>query len=192
MPIALHPTTRYTSKTDTLALEGLLAGVAAGNLDALAKLYHQTKAAVYGLALSYLKNVHDAQEITQDVFVHIWSRAGQYTPGGTPMGWLLAVCRNLCLMRLRSEQPHTALSDEEWNAIPSRDTGLDPEERLLLQNALAVLSEEERRIVLLHSASGLKHREIGILLKKPLSTVLSKHRRALKKMRVYLEGDSTP
>ena len=81
------------------------------------------------------------------------------------------------------------LNDEEWNAIPDRETGLPQEEKLLLQDTLAVLGEEERRLVLLHAVTGLKHREIAGLLEMPLSTVLSKYHRALKKMRVYLKGD---
>ena len=51
-----------------------------------------------------------------------------------------------------------------------------------------MLGEEERRIVLLHTA-GLRHREIGQALGLPLATVLSKYHRALKKMRAYMEGD---
>ena len=78
--------------------------------------------------------------------------------------------------------------DQEWHAIPDNCPGLDSQERLLLQDALAVLGEEERRIVLLHTA-GLKHREIGQALGLPLATVLSKYHRALKKMRAYMEGD---
>ena len=54
--------------------------------------------------------------------------------------------------------------------------------------ALAILGDEERRIVLLHTA-GLKHRETGEALGLPLATVLSKYHRALKKMRAYMEGD---
>ena len=67
------------------------------------------------------------------------------------MGWLLTVCRNLCLMRLRREERHAALSEEEWDAIPARECGLDADERALLQDALASLADEERRIVLLHA-----------------------------------------
>ena len=80
-------------------LTELLAAIAAGQQDALAQFYHLTRTAVYGLSLSYLKNTHDAQDITQDVFVHVWDHAPQYRPTGSPMGWLLTVCRNLCLMR---------------------------------------------------------------------------------------------
>ena len=59
----------------------------------------------------------------------------------------------------------------------------------LLQGALASLADEERRIVMLHAVTGLKHREIAALLELPLPTVLSKYHRALKKMRSFLEGD---
>ena len=59
-----------------------------------------------------------------------------------------------------------------------------------MQQALASLGEEERRIVLLHAVTGMKHREIAALLELPLPTVLSKYHRALKKMRAYLEGDN--
>lgn len=92
-------TTEYAGSSAHLT--ELLAAIAAGQQDALAQLYHLTRTAVYGLSLSYLKNTHDAQDITQDVFVHVWDHAPQYRPTGSPMGWLLTVCRNLCLMRLR-------------------------------------------------------------------------------------------
>lgn len=156
--------------------------------DALAQLYHLTRTAVYGLSLSYLKNTHDAQDITQDVFVHVWDHAPQYRPTGSPMGWLLTVCRNLCLMRLRRTERHTVLSEAEWDAIPQQETGLTTEERTLLQHVLSRLGEEERRIVLLHAVTGLKHREIAALLELPLPTVLSKYHRAIRKMRADLEG----
>ena len=162
-------------------LQALLCRIAAGEREALAELYRRTRTAVYGLALSYLKNAHTAQDLTQDVYVQVWDCAHQYRPTGSPMGWLLTVCRNLCLMHLRRE--------EQWDAIPAQQTGLDAEERVLLQQALATLGEEERRIILLHAVTGLKHREIAALLELPLSTVLSKYNRALKKMRAYLEGD---
>ena len=86
-------TTEYAGSSAHLT--ELLAAIAAGQQDALAQLYHLTRTAVYGLSLSYLKNTHDAQDITQDVFVHVWDHAPQYRPTGSPMGWLLTVCRKL-------------------------------------------------------------------------------------------------
>ena len=187
--LSMLMTTEYAPAEDRHKLQQLLIHIAGGEREALAELYQRTRSAVYGLALSYLKNAHDAQDLTQDVYVQVWDRAEQYRLIGSPMGWLLAVCRNLCLMRLRREERHAALSEEEWDAIPARECGLDADERALLQGALASLTDEERRIVLLHAVTGLKHREIAALLELPLPTVLSKYHRALKKMRSFLEGD---
>ena len=187
--LSMLMTTEYAPAEDRHELQQLLIHIAGGEREALAELYQRTRSAVYGLTLSYLKNAQDAQDLTQDVYVQVWDRAEQYRLIGSPMGWLLAVCRNLCLMRLRREERHAALSEEEWDAIPARECGLDADERALLQGALTVLGEEERRIVLLHAVTGLKHREIAALLELPLPTVLSKYHRALKKMRSFLEGD---
>ncbi len=187
--LSMLMTTEYAPAEDRHKLQQLLIHIAGGEREALAELYQCTRAAVYGLALSYLKNAHDAQDLTQDVYVQVWDCVEQYRLTGSPMGWLLAVCRNLCLMRLRREERHAALSEEEWDAIPARECGLDADERALLQDALASLADEERRVVLLHAVTGLKHREIAALLELPLPTVLSKYHRALKKMRSFLKGD---
>ena len=187
--LSLLMTTEYSPAEDRHELQRLLIRIAGGERDALAELYQRTRTAVYGLALSYLKNAQDAQDLAQDVYVQVWNCAAQYRPTGSPMGWLLAVCRNLCLMRLRRGERHATLSEEEWDAIPARECGLDTDERTLLQGALAKLADEERRIVLLHAVAGMKHREIAALLELPLPTVLSKYHRALKKMRSFLEGD---
>ena len=186
--LSMLMTTEYAPAEERRELQRLLLHIAGGDRDALAALYQRTRTA-YGLALSYLKNAHGAHDLTQDVYVQVWDCAEQYRPTGSPMGWLLAVCRNLCLMRLRREERHAALSEEEWNAIPAQECGLHADERALLQGALARLADEERRIVLLHAVTGMKHREIAALLELPLPTVLSKYHRALKKMRIFLEGD---
>ena len=72
-------------------LEPLMARLAGGDQEALAELYHRTRTSVYGLALSYLKNRHDAEDVTQDAFVRAWENAHQYRPQGTPLAWLLTI-----------------------------------------------------------------------------------------------------
>ena len=63
----------------------------------------------------------------------------------------------------------------------------DREDRIVLEIAFQVLSQEECQIIVMHAVSGLRHREISELLHIPLSTVLSKYRRGLKKLRRQLE-----
>ena len=156
--LLMAQTTEGTGKEDREALDRLLIEIAAGSREALAELYHRTRTAVYGITLSYVKNAHDAQDLTQDAFVRIWEKAPQYRPQGSPMAWILAVARNLALMALRQRERQADLSEEEWDAIPAEGPALSPEERELLQTALAALEEQERRIVVLHAVTGLKHR----------------------------------
>ena len=180
--------TEYGKAEGRRELERLLSGIAAGRPEDMSELYSRTRTAVYSLALSYLGNAHDAQDITQDTFVQVWERAGQYRPNGSPMGWLLTVCRNLALMRIRRADRHADLDDSGWDAIPAEEKGISVEERALLQDALSLLDENERRVVMLHAAAGMKHREIASLLEMPLATVLSKYHRALKKLRAFMKG----
>ena len=182
-------TTTYGAPSAREDLESLLLGVAAGDSHSLEELYHRTRTAVYGLVLSYLKHPQDAEDVTQDAFVRIWDTAASYRPQGKPMAWLLTVARNLALMRLRERGKTQELTDEEGSALPARAPDVTTEDRHVLRAALSVLSEQERQVVMLHAVTGLKHREIAQLLELPLATVLSKYRRALKKLNLLLEGD---
>ena len=167
-------------------LETLLARMGSGDRQALAELYERTRGAVYAAALAILGNADEAQDAAQDAFVRAWEAAGRYRPQGSPMAWLLTIARNEALMHLRKAGRQTTLSGEEWDAAGSDPP---PEDRAVLQRALARLDPGERQIVLLHAVSGLKHREIASMLRMPLATVLSKYHRALKKLRVLLKGD---
>lgn len=171
-------------------LDGLLLRVGQGDREAFARLYALTRGAVYALALSLLRDAHEAQDVAQDVFVKVWESAPAYRPQGSPMAWLLTVARNLARSRLRQSGRQIELDEEAWNAIPAAAPEVSPEDRQLLQGALARLGAEEREIVLLHAVTGLKHREIAVLLELPLSTVLSKYHRGLKKLRAQMKGES--
>ena len=173
-----------------LELEQLLLRVGGGDREAFARLYSLTRSAVYALALSVLRNSHEAQDAAQDVFVKVWESAPGYRPQGSPMAWLLTIARNLALSRLRQSGRQVSLDEAEWNAIPAQAPGISPEDRQVLQEALSRLSGEERQIVLLHAVAGLKHRETAQLLELPLSTVLSKYHRGLKKLKSLMKGEN--
>lgn len=171
------------------ALERLMAGLAAGDRDSLGALYHRTRAAVYGLALSYLKNGHDAQDVTQDTFVRVWEKAGQYRSKGKPLSWILAITKNLSLMKLREKGKNQDLEPQEWESLAVESSAVTWEDRQVLLAALKQLSQGEQQIVMLHAVAGMRHREIASLLEMPLPTVLSKYHRALKKLNASLKGD---
>ena len=176
--------------SDNSRLEELLRRLAGGDKDALAELYHQTRAAIYGFSLSITKNAADSEDVLQDTYIKAWTNATNYTAKGTPMAWLLTIAKNLSLMKLRDKKRRQDLEPEEWDmnfSIP--DTAENTEDRHFIMEALKVLGEEERQIIMLHAVSGLKHREIADLLQMALPTVLSKYHRALKKLRIFVEGE---
>ena len=181
----------FTAEYGPVELEALLESIAKGDQDALAALYDHARGPVYGLALSYLKNGHDADDVAQDTFVRIWEKAALYRPQGSPMAWILTIARNLALMRLRERGKTAELEQEEWESLSIPSPAVSAEERHVLQAALTALDDAERQVILLHAVSGLKHREIAELLEIPLATALSKYHRGLKKLRAKLEGDET-
>ena len=182
-------TTESRQRLEENALDRLLQGVAGGDRDALAELYGRARTAVYALALSYLKNPTEAEDVTQDTFVQIWEKAPAYRSEGKALAWIMTIARNLARMRLRRQQRAGDLTEEEWMALPDEGRGLSHEERMLLHSAVAALSEQERQIVLLYAVTGWKHREIAALLQMPLPTVLSKYHRALKKLKTHWKGE---
>ena len=144
--------------------------------------------AVYRLAMAFLGQCADAEDVTQDAFVRAWENAHQYRPQGTPLAWLLTIARNLALMKLRERGRTQDMALEDWERLAAENPMVTVEDRQVLDAALTALADDERQIVLLHAVTGWKHREIAGLLELPLSTVLSKYRRALLKLKTKLEG----
>ena len=177
------------SYPSTQQLEVLLSEVGNGNREALEQLYLAVRTSVYGLALSYLKNGHDAEDVTQDTFVRVWEYALSYRPQGKPLAWILAIAKNLALMKLRSSEKSNFLSSDEWESLAIDSPTITAEDREVLLAAINQLSDQERQIILLHAVSGLKHREIASLVDLSLPTVLSKYHRGLKKLKSILERE---
>jgi RNA polymerase sigma-70 factor (ECF subfamily) len=170
------------------AYEGFLSAMASGDVSALEQLYAQTKSAVYGYALSVLKNRQNAEDVMQDTYIRIFAAAGSYRPQGKPLAWVLTITRHLALMKLREQGRRPTVPEEEFSLAAPGDEIEQSLNRQMLAAALTILSDEERQIVILHSVSGLKHREIAALLELPLATTLSKYRRALEKLKRELDN----
>lgn len=169
--------------------ESLIAAIANGDKNALAKLYELTKTAVFGFALSILRDRYDAEDILHDTYVTLYNAATEYRPMGKPMAWILTITRNLCLMKLRKDKRNESQPEDTWEPPDPRDRITSSTDRIVLETAMETLSDEERQIVMLHAVAGQKHREIALILDLPLSTTLSKYSRALSKLRNQLKED---
>lgn len=175
---------------DPEAVELCLLGIREQDPKALEEFYYRTSASVFGFALSVLKNTQDAEDVMHDLYLQIWSGIGTYRAAGKPMAWVLTITRNLCLQKLREYRKRSDIPQEDWETYIGGSDKMSPEDKLILTECLKNLSDEERQVVVLYAVSGFKHREIAKLLEMPLSTVLSKYNRAMKKLRKFMEENN--
>ena len=169
--------------------ESVFPRIASGDGEAFLKLYEQTRTSVYAFALSMLRNKEEAEDVMQDAYLKIRLSAHLYQPRGKPMAWVITIVRNLCLMRMRQgSQAAWGLLETDGADEPAFDNIGNAVDRMVVKTAFHVLSDEELRVVTLHTVAGMKHREIAELMKMPLPTVLSKYRRAIGKLRKELEA----
>ena len=167
--------------------DNLILRMADGDGNAFAEFYDKTSSAVYGFALSILRNREDAEDLMHDTYVRAYTGSISYTPQGKPLSWLLTIVRNLSYNKLRNGTMSEDISQyEDIYGVEETDSTVD---RLVLEKAMEILTFEERQIVILHALTGLKHREIAELLNMPLGTVISKYNRSLRKIREELEGE---
>ena len=154
-------------------------------------LYSTIKTDVYAFALSKVYNKNDADDILQDTFLRIYENAKLYVPLGKPMAWVFTVELNIINRYFQLKSRYDVLNDETIihdivdESNYSKNNEIQDEYLIML---LESLDEFEREVISLHLVSDLKFREIAEMLNKPLSTILSKYNRAIKKMRKISKG----
>ncbi len=160
------------------------------NESALTALYDRYAAMVNGLALSILRNPSLAEEVTHDVFLRVWQQPTAYDPArGSFAGWLMRVARNraIDLLRKRREDPLGAVEVDSasWIADPAPGpeeqaiTGLHRQE---VRSALDDLAPDQRQLLELAYFTGLSQSQIAEHLQRPLGTVKSQIRSAMRTM----------
>ncbi len=169
--------------SDAEQLDKLINMVAAGDSEAFESLYVKTKVSVYSYSLSVLKDKHDAEDVMHDCYVNIYHAAAGYKSHGKPLAWILTIAKHLCYDMLKHKSRTINLTDEEWEFGFTSDDSVDIEDRLLLNHCFSALTDEERKIIVLHVVSGFKHRETASFLELPVATVLSKYHRAIGKLK---------
>lgn len=177
-------------KNKNQIIEECILSLANGDTDAMDLLYETIKKDVYSLALSKVCNKFDADDILQETFVRIYQNAKLYTPQGKPMAWIVIVESNVINRFYQLNVRRETLSDD---AVYSAKDECEVTERDIkddyLVGLLAKLSEFEREVISLHLVSNMKFRQIAEVLDKPLSTILSKYNRAIKKLQKIVKEE---
>lgn len=163
------------------------------NLPTWEDIVRAHSARVYRLAYRLTGNPHDAEDLTQEVFVRVFRSLASYTPG-TFEGWLHRITTNLFLDAARRKQRirFEGLADEIAHRLPGSeptpaqafdDSHLDDD----VQAALKALPPEYRAAVVLCDIEGFSYEEIAATLGVKLGTVRSRIHRGRAQLRTALE-----
>jgi RNA polymerase sigma-70 factor (ECF subfamily) len=162
------------------------------------EIVEQHSPRVYRLAYRLTGNRHDAEDLTQEVFVRVFRSLSTYRPG-TFEGWLHRITVNLFLdgARRRQRQRTDALAEDAAERLPGDDPG--PERAFEFRNltddvqqALSELPPEFRAAVVLSDIEGLSYEEVGEALGIKLGTVRSRIHRARARLRQALAHRQPP
>lgn len=159
-----------------------------GEVKAQFMLYKQYSRAMYNIAIRFLNNKMDAEDILQESFVTAFEKLAGLKNDDAFGSWLKRIVINNCISHLRTNK---FVFDDIGDSDPS-DYKEEQEEELNLDpvhvhNAIKELPAGGRMILILHALEGYKHREIAQMLGVSESTSKSQYKRALDLLFVTLK-----
>jgi RNA polymerase sigma-70 factor (ECF subfamily) len=130
-----------------------------------------------------------ADDLAQDCFLHAWNKLQTFTGRGSFIGWLLKVAYTTFLQSKRKSKRYAEILDEAGTVADTESKGytVASNEVSDLDKLLAVLTEEERTIMVMSYACGLSHREIGEATEIPVGTVKSIIHRSKERIRTSFD-----
>lgn len=174
----------------------LLRQIASGQESAVEALYDRYNRLVFSVALAVVGDRSVAEEVTLDVFVHVWRGAKTYDPARAKVStWLVAIARHHAIDVLRWQSARLDSKSLFLEDMPLQDdpNPSDPEEqaelsmeRKVVQGAMAELPSDQRQALFLAFFKGYSHQQIAEVLHQPLGTVKTRIRLAMQKLRTIL------
>ena len=173
-------------------LADALGRVASGNESALAEVYESTAAKLFGICLRILGNRSDAEDVLQEVYLNVWSKAGSFDPErASPITWLAALARNRAIDRLRSAGTRTYDPvDEAFQVADTRPRAdaliEETQESARLSACIDQLEGRQSEAIRTAFFQGVTYAQLATRKGVPLATMKSWVRRGLLNLRECL------
>ena len=177
------------SYEDQLDDSVLMRRVADGSRESFLALYDRHSAKVYGLALRVIGEPMTAEEVTQEAFIRLWTRAATYDPDrGRLSSWLLTITRRLAIdhFRLEARRPpvwNPSNPESALEKVPDPASQSEESRWSTLKFALTELPDEQRSVIELAFYHGMSHSQIAEYQATPLGTVKTRLRLGMEKLR---------
>jgi len=156
--------------------EKLIADTAKGDGDAFEKLVKRYQRQVLSTAYRYVGDATDAEDLTQEVFIKVWEKAGSFKGRSRFSTWLYRIVVNHCLnYQEKRKRRRTVGLDER---IPDEGSGIEHRIEMesrarIVKEAVAELPERQRIALILSRFEGHSYAEISQIMKTSLSSVES-------------------
>ncbi len=178
-----------TDDTGELSDEMLLAATARGDLDAFHVFYRRYAGRVFAYARRLGRDSTLAEDLTQEVFTAVWTRASTFRPDrGSAAGWLYTLTRN----KLVDHWRRTGGNPEGHELDPRFPAADDDDLSITLRQALARVAPEQRLAIEMSYFGGLTYEETAGRLALPVGTLKSRIRLGLRTMRAVLAPAACP
>ena len=149
------------------------------------KIYHEFHLLVFNMALNYLQNTEDAEEVTQDVFVKISNSLNNFNQKSSHKTWIYRITINQCLDFLKQKNSQKRFfifgkksqNEQEYlNTSTFEHPGIlleNQEDAALLFEVINTLTENQKTAFLLSKLDGLSNAEIAEIMQLSISSVES-------------------
>lgn len=157
-----------------------------GNAEAFEELMHRHVRQLHAYAYRLCQNLSDSEEIVQESFMRVWSRAKTWVPGRVKFTtWLFQIARNFCIDRFRKQSAKFDPS-VDLDLLPDASTDSDKELILALNQVVMQLPERQRTALVLCQVEGWSQSEVAEVMKVSVEAVESLLARARRKLRTKL------
>lgn len=176
--------------TSTDVMSTRLAAAGRGDDHAFAALYDDLAPRIYGVVLRILADPHQAEEVTQEVFLHIWQNSDRFDPArGSAFSWAMTMAHRRAVDRVRASEAWRRRDDADAALVRQSPEDLTADaahaslDAQRLRAGLATLSVIQRRALELAYFGGYTHTEVARLLQIPLGTAKTRIRDGLIQLR---------
>ena len=172
------------NETNTRMTRLAIARAKQGDQEALRYLYVHYADNVYSYVAAIVRDHHEAEDITQQVFAKLVDGLARYEERGAPfLSWLLRLSRNAAIDQIRSRRaiPVSEPFEQAFDVA-----GANRDCLASLRSALDTLPEDQREIIVLRHLAGLAPAEIAVRMKRSESAVHGLHHRGRRALRAEL------
>jgi RNA polymerase sigma-70 factor (ECF subfamily) len=160
-----------------------------GDIKAQYQLYKQYSKAMYNIAIRFLNNKMDAEDILQESFITAFDRLEELKNRDVFGSWLKRIVINKCISLQRKRKVTFEEIDEERHGEPvEMDEGLTVVNPDLVHRAIKELPQKGRAVLVLRALEGYSHKEIAETLDISVSTSKTQYSRALALLNKKLKG----